>query len=1364
MIRKRKRLYRAIAIALLLVSIGFIVNDQLRRLGNRISGEYLQKLISKESKELYQLNFDEIDLSLFSQSITIRNIELTSTPKNREDSINVKTIYDAKIDEVYISLKSVIQIYTDKELVVDGIEVINPLVLMTKINPEKTSLKFGRETGELYDIISEYLDLLQINYFKIKSGAVNHSPSNFRLNAIDFDVENFTVSQKAKKKKIFYSEAIKLGVHEQAIFLPDSIHQLSFEELKLSTKDSILHFKNLKIVPRTDINQTDIFQKENQNIYDIDIPTLELKGVNYLKAYEDNYLIVNQINIPKPKIKIHSVLKSKKKQTSQVENSIGASLLALFDLIKINNFNIQEGGLNLTLKGDNHQRFLSDNISINLFNITLDSTQRDIQNIINYFEDATVEINDYDYLLPDNLHTIKFKKLNLNTFDSTVLVQDLEIKPFRSLEDSSLAQFDLNLPILKIEGVDHRDIYENDRIDLKNLSLSNSKITVTPPYSKGTKIDIITAEGLFDILNDYFTEVKLQEFSVLNSDLKVGDVFEGKALNIQSHSLTIDSTLQSWHKIAKSTEINGKELAYHLKDNHVKVKSFQSKNNFHSLDLQEINVAIADLRDQIHIESLRLRGVQFDSIVNRKKLTIDSITLVKPKVDLSYLDFKKNTPKNADWTFPEKPISITLIDGDLKYEIDPYRNFTIDDFDVEMNYQNELNLFQIYVKGFKLYDKKLNHQITLAELRLPKNRKNLVLKDIRIKPNQPTDSLSISINIPKILLTNFNRKALTHHKSFESDSVLVQVDHLNYKGSTDIKKYFDFTTDADSESGFTFSAQNGAINLKQANIVLFNTKNEPSQIRSSHTRLTLNTINFPEKENLKLSFANNFTLSNDNFTYYSPKNDTIAITNLTYNSVSEKGAIQDFNFMGTDRTTTLSIKKIALKNAQVIDYIKNNKVNIQELSSGQTTLNLRIKNQEKNLLPKAIKLPFASLQIQKFLSNDINVKLYHEKRGRDFYVRQSNLSINSLALDSTLNLKEIQHHLKSLVFSGKNYRESFGKHYTVTATDYSFHYPASDFKANNIKMHSIYDRFEYSEHIEFQNDWFKLDLASIHLKNLNVDSLLMKQRFIADKLELLQGDLVVFRDLKIPHNENRKVSMPQKVLSELDFAFSIDTVTLNSDIHIEISPIEATGTGKMTINIDESNLYNLRTHHFQRFEPILLRANGRLNEKANFNAQVNFPMPSEKSEFHFMGNIGAFDLELMDDMLIPLGAIEVRSGHSEKLQINFKGNEDYAMGLMEFRYKNLKIDFLDRETYQARGLRNNLKTFFANSFVVGSKNPRWFKIQEGTIFFERIKSRSIFNLWAKALLSGAVSSIGIKNNKEEAKAYHEENNPEAKAD
>lgn len=162
------------------------------------------------------------------------------------------------------------------------------------------------------------------------------------------------------------------------------------------------------------------------------------------------------------------------------------------------------------------------------------------------------------------------------------------------------------------------------------------------------------------------------------------------------------------------------------------------------------------------------------------------------------------------------------------------------------------------------------------------------------------------------------------------------------------------------------------------------------------------------------------------------------------------------------------------------------------------------------MLPETIELPFKSVRIKQLLSNDINIKVYHDEKERNYFVRKADLEVNSLAFDSTITPKEIHHHIQSLVFRGKNYRETFGKHYTITAKDYSFHYPESEFDAHDIKMRSKYDRFEYSDHIDFQNDWFKLDLASLKLKKLNIDSLLVSQKFILNKLELNKGDFTVF--------------------------------------------------------------------------------------------------------------------------------------------------------------------------------------------------------------------------------------------------------------
>ena len=98
-----------------------------------------------------------------------------------------------------------------------------------------------------------------------------------------------------------------------------------------------------------------------------------------------------------------------------------------------------------------------------------------------------------------------------------------------------------------------------------------------------------------------------------------------------------------------------------------------------------------------------------------------------------------------------------------------------------------------------------------------------------------------------------------------------------------------------------------------------------------------------------------------------------------------------------------------------------------------------------------------------------------------------------------------------------------------------------------------------------------------------------------------------------------------------------------------------------------------------------------------------------------------------------------------------KANNLYSYGEMKFYYEDLKIQLLKRETELPEGFGNALGSFFANTFIIRSNNPRNLFLRKGDIFFERDKKRAIFNYWTKTFLSGVVSSIGATNNKKKIK-------------
>ena len=147
------------------------------------------------------------------------------------------------------------------------------------------------------------------------------------------------------------------------------------------------------------------------------------------------------------------------------------------------------------------------------------------------------------------------------------------------------------------------------------------------------------------------------------------------------------------------------------------------------------------------------------------------------------------------------------------------------------------------------------------------------------------------------------------------------------------------------------------------------------------------------------------------------------------------------------------------------------------------------------------------------------------------------------------------------------------------------------------------------------------------------------------------------------------------------------------------------------------------------------------------------------------GSVSDFDLVTLNQMLGPVAGVNIRSGYGEKIEFDFLADAKVASGDMRFRYDDLKIDILNKKTHEAHGLGRGIKTFFANTFVVKKKNSGFaFFVKKGQIFYERDTSRAIFNYWGKALISGAVSSIGINKSDKAAKRYQKSLAKSLKAD
>jgi hypothetical protein len=169
-----------------------------------------------------------------------------------------------------------------------------------------------------------------------------------------------------------------------------------------------------------------------------------------------------------------------------------------------------------------------------------------------------------------------------------------------------------------------------------------------------------------------------------------------------------------------------------------------------------------------------------------------------------------------------------------------------------------------------------------------------------------------------------------------------------------------------------------------------------------------------------------------------------------------------------------------------------------------------------------------------------------------------------------------------------------------------------------------------------------------------------------------------------------------------------------------------------------------------------MEASGKIMGAGQIKAEFMFDMVDPGHSHSFGAVIDKFDLTEFNRMLIPNVSVQVKSGINNGIIMNLKGDDDYSYGEMQFTYEDLKIQLLNRETELPQGIGNAMGSFFANTFIINTNNPRLLIFRKGDIFFERDKSKSIFNYWSKSFLSGVVSSIGAKNNKKKIKKMQEE--------
>jgi hypothetical protein len=294
-------------------------------------------------------------------------------------------------------------------------------------------------------------------------------------------------------------------------------------------------------------------------------------------------------------------------------------------------------------------------------------------------------------------------------------------------------------------------------------------------------------------------------------------------------------------------------------------------------------------------------------------------------------------------------------------------------------------------------------------------------------------------------------------------------------------------------------------------------------------------------------------------------------------------------------------------------------------------------------------------------------------------------------------------------------------------------------------------REEYIAAHPYQTDYIQARTGAITIRDIEPAMYFNDSTMSISTVTIEHPGIEVFRDKRPPFQHGIYKPLPTALIQKIPFLFSIDTIRIN-DLTAQYSELSAKThqTGVVRFTHIHAELYPVRNVELNETDSLRLRATARFMDKIPINLYMDESYTDSLKGFLLDVHMSPTHLPMLNSILEPLASIKVRSGDLDTMVLRAVGRDHISLGEMQMQYRNLNIQFLKNGIEERTTFVTRFVTWAANHLVLRKHNAR----KTGTVFFPRLRDRSIFNYWVKMTLSGAASSVGVKKNRKLLKRYH----------
>ncbi|MBY0543394.1 MAG: hypothetical protein K2P75_08310 [Sphingobacteriaceae bacterium] len=364
-------------------------------------------------------------------------------------------------------------------------------------------------------------------------------------------------------------------------------------------------------------------------------------------------------------------------------------------------------------------------------------------------------------------------------------------------------------------------------------------------------------------------------------------------------------------------------------------------------------------------------------------------------------------------------------------------------------------------------------------------------------------------------------------------------------------------------------------------------------------------------------------------------------------------------------------------------------------------------------------------------------------------VKHLSINVKDVLIDSAAQFDTTRvFHSKDIAFALSGYSAlSKDKMYTTKVDSVKGSMSNKTVRIKGLKMMPMYPDLTFSRKYKTQKDRYDLSFNEINLSGVDFISLNDDGSFHAKKIEIGPSKVAVFMNRELPPADfDKGRNYPHVALRRIPFATLVDTLKLNKvDIaYTEFSEkTKERGTLKLDnlsgdiVNLTNDSARLVNKNHAYADLTTYIFGKGKMNVKIDFN------LTDKDAAFSYVGNIGNFDMKVLNPLSKSLGLVAIEQGKVQKANFNINANLKRSSGQVVFYYTDLKVDLL-KEDEEGEKKKKGLLSFLANNILIKNDNPtKGESVRTANITYERVPQASFFNLMWKSVFVGIRETVGI---------------------